>query len=157
MAFLFSMCFRSKYTEIHCQRNFSFFLSISKTDNYLKTILANYHLHSMSIFLHYKIRLRGYSHLSTKVLFPCCTCTCWDSLKTLYTLSVCKVKCLNLQRNAKNLDWFSVPVHRTLLRDRHHCTKRSTPLQLSQVCFTLQKQDGQIEEKVQGQWLICLS
>ena len=33
-----------------------FFLSIFKTDNNLKTIMANYHLHSMSIFLHYQIR-----------------------------------------------------------------------------------------------------
>ena len=44
---------KCKYTVFHCQRNFIFFLSISKTDNYLKNNMANYHLHSMSIFLHY--------------------------------------------------------------------------------------------------------
>ena len=44
------------------------------------------------------------------------------------SVSVCKVKCLKFQRNARNLDWLSVPVHRTFLRNRHHCTKRSTPL-----------------------------
>ena len=93
--------------------------------------------------------MRGYSHSSTKVLFPCCTCTCQYIFKNLYTIkllkdrpvSVCKVKCLNLRRNARNLDWLSVPIHRSFLRDRHHCTKRSTPLQLPPVCFTLQKQD----------------
>ena len=33
-----------------------FFLSIFKTDNNLKNSMANYHLQSMSIFLHYQIR-----------------------------------------------------------------------------------------------------
>ena len=106
--------------------------------------------------------------------FPCCTYTCWYFFfRNVYTIklledrpvSVCKVKCLNLQRNARNLDWLSVPVHRTFLRDRHHCTKRSIPFQLSLVCFILQKQDSQSEKKkkkkkkkrVQGQWLTCLS
>ena len=34
-----------------------FLLSVFKTDNNLKNIMANYHLHSMSNFLHYQIRL----------------------------------------------------------------------------------------------------
>ena len=106
----------------------------------------------------FHVRMRGYSHSSTKVFFffPCCTCTCWYFFQNLYVvklledrpISVCKVKCLNLRRNARTLDWCSVPVHRTFLRDRHHCTKRSTPLQLFPVCFTLQKRDGQIKKKV---------
>ena len=138
-----------------------FFLSIFKTDNNLKNIIENYHLHTMSIFLHYQIQFscahvwvlafeykNAFSMLHVHMLI--------FVFKNLYTIklledqpvSVCKVKCLNLQRNTSNLDWLSVPVHRTFLRDWHHCTKRSTPLQLSPMCFTLQKQDGQIEENV---------
>ena len=35
---------------------FYFFLSVFKANNNLKNIMANYHLHSMSVFLHYQIR-----------------------------------------------------------------------------------------------------
>ena len=35
---------------------FFFLFSVFKTDNNLKNIMANYHLHSTSIFLHYQIR-----------------------------------------------------------------------------------------------------
>ena len=68
-------------------------------------------------------------------------------------VSVCKVKCLKPQRNARNVDLLSILGHRTSLRDLHHCTKRSTPLQLLPICFSLQKHDGQIDEKVSGHWL----
>ena len=99
----------------------------------------------MSVKSGFHVCMHGYSHSSTNVLFPCCTCTCRYFFKNLYTIklledrpvSVCTVKYLNLQRNARNLDWLSVPVHRTFLRDQQHCTKRSTPLQLSPVCFNL--------------------
>ena len=72
----------------------------------------------------FHIRMRGNSHSSTKLLFLCCTCTCWYVFKNLYTfklldhqpVSVCKGQCLNLQRNARNLDWLSEPVHRTFLK-----------------------------------------
>ena len=121
--------------------------SIFKTDTNLKNIMANYHLHSMSIILHYQIRFScaharvlafkyksafSVLHVHMLIFF----------FKNLYTIklledrpvSLCKVKCLNLQRNARNSDRLSVLVHRTFLRDRHYCTKRSTPMQL---CWTL--------------------
>ena len=48
-----------KYTHIYMSSTANatlFFLSIFKTDNNLKNIMTNYHLHTMSIFLHYQIR-----------------------------------------------------------------------------------------------------
>ena len=127
--------------------------------------MANYHLHSMFIFLHYQIRF-SYTHARILVFeyksvffffcFRAARAHADMFFKNYYTIklledrpvSVCTVKCLNLQRNARNLDWLTVPVHRTLLRDWHHCAKRSTPLQLSPICFTLQKQVAKIEEEV---------
>ena len=139
-----------------------FFLSIFKTDNNLKNITANYHLHSISIFLHYQIRFL-YAHARVlafeyKITFSVLYVRMLTFFKNLYIIkfledrpvSVCKVKCLILQRNTRNLDWLSASVHRTFQRDRHDGAKRSTPLQLSLVGFTLQKQDGQIEEKSIG-------
>ena len=61
----------------------------------------------------FHVRMRGYSHSSTKVLFFQAARAHADFFfKHLYTVkllkdrpvSVCKVKCLNLQRNARNLD-----------------------------------------------------
>ena len=144
--------------EFHCQRNFIFLSQFSRLTIIWKILwLITIYIPCLSfciIISGFNVRMRGYSHSSAKVPFPCCTCTCWYFIfKTLYTIklledrpvSVCKVKCLNLQRNARlTFGTRSSDV----LRDRHHCTKRSTPLQLSPICFTLQKQDGQIEENV---------
>ena len=125
--------------------------------------MASYHLHNTSIFLHYQIRF-SCAHARVLVFevkiafFRAARAHAVICFKTLYTVKllearpviVCKVKCLNLQWNARNVDWLSVLVHRTFLRDRHHCTKRSTPLQLSPVFFTLQTQDDQIKKKSVG-------
>ena len=53
--------------------------------------MTHYHLHTMSIFLHYQIRfscaharvLAFEYNTSIKVLFPCCTCTCWYCFQKL--------------------------------------------------------------------------
>ena len=121
-----------------------------QADNNLKNIMANYvYLSALSNQFH--VRMRKYSHSSTKVLFLCSRAHT-DIFSRNYTQ-------LNLEyqpvsemskfaKKARNLDGLSVPIRRMFLRDRHHCTKWSIPLQLSPVCFTLQKQDGQIEEQV---------
>ena len=120
--------------------------------------MANYHLHSIFIFLHYQIRF-SYVHARVLAFEYKSAFSVLHMLiffQNLYTIKlledwpviVCIMKHLNLQRNARNLDRLSVHVHWTFLLDRHHCIKQSTPLQLSPVCFTLQKQDGEIEEKV---------
>ena len=108
----------------------------------------------LSIFPHYQIRFScGHARVLAFEYKSAHADICFKNVYTVKLLedrpeSAYKVKCLNLQRNASNLDWLSVLVHQTFLRDRHHCTKRSTPLQLSSICFTLQKQDGQTEENV---------
>ena len=48
-----------------------FFLSIFKTDNNLKNIMANYHLHGMFIFMHYQIRFYVRMH-GTRILVLKC-------------------------------------------------------------------------------------
>ena len=68
-----------KYTEFRYQRNF-FFLSIFKTGNNLKNVLLIIiYIACLSYCIiksGFHVRMRGYSHSSTKVLFPYCTCTC---------------------------------------------------------------------------------
>ena len=77
--------------------------------------MVNYHLHSMSIFLHYQI---WFSCAHARVL----TIEYKSAFSVLHVhmlifyqklvhklledqpVSVCKVKCLDLQRNARNLD-----------------------------------------------------
>ena len=128
-----------------------FFLSIFKTDNNLKNSMTNYHLHSMSIFLHYQIRFScsharvlAFEYKSASSVLHLHMLIFSINLYTVKLMedrpvSVCTVKCPNSQRNARNLVTLSVPVRRMFLRDRHHCAKRSTPLQLSSVCFYLAK------------------
>ena len=78
--------------------------------------MANYHLHSMSIFLHYQIR---FSCAHARVLafeYKECLVRAARAHADIFfqklvhklledrPVSVCKVKCLNLQGNARNLD-----------------------------------------------------
>ena len=79
--------------------------------------MANYHLHSMPIFLHYHI-LFSYEHARVldfeykSAFFRAARAHADIFFKNLNTIkvledrpvSVCKVNCLNLQRNARNLD-----------------------------------------------------
>ena len=149
------------YTEFHSQRNFIFSSQFSRLIIIWKILwFIIIYIPSLSFCIiksGFYMCMRGYLHSKTKVPFPCCTWTCWYFFKNIFTInfledrsvSVCKVKCLKFQRNARNLDWLSVPVHRTFLRNRHHCTKRSTPLwtAVARVLYFV-KTDGRIEEKV---------
>ena len=142
-----------------CQCNFIFASQFSRLIMIWR-ILWLIIIRSMSIFLHYQI---WFSCVHAQVLtfeyktaFSVLHAYMLIFLKNLYTVeliedwpvSVSKVKCLNLQRNARNLNLLSVPVHRMFLRDRHRCTEWLSPFQLSPICFTWQKQDGQIAENV---------
>ena len=106
----------SRFLSILCSTaNATLFsLSIFKTDNNLKNVMASYHLHSISIFLHYQIRFSA-AHARVlafeyKSAFSVLHVHMLIFFKNLYTIKlledlpvsvcVCTVKCLNLQRNA---------------------------------------------------------
>ena len=105
-----------KYTEFHCQRNFIFSSQFSRLIIIRKILwLIIIYIVCLSFCIIrscFHVHMRGYSHSSIKKLFPCCTCTRGYFFKNLYTFKlledrpvrVCKMKYLNLQRNARNLE-----------------------------------------------------
>ena len=78
--------------------------------------MAIYHLHSISIFLHYQIRFscahaRVLAFEYKSVFFPCCTCTCWYVFKNVYTDNFLEDRPISeMSKFAKKRQ---VPVHRT--------------------------------------------
>ena len=84
-------------------------------DKTMKNIMANYHLHSTSIVLHYQIRFScvharvlafeyksafSVVHVHMLIFFQ----TLVHKLLEDRPVSLCTVKCPNMQRNARNLD-----------------------------------------------------
>ena len=100
-----------------------YFSSHSLNLQIIRKLLSDYHLNDPTIFLHYHTQVSS-AHARILVLgckkhFPCYMCTVLRFFKTIYTfnilkghmVSVCKLKCLNLLRKAKNRHWFLVPVN----------------------------------------------